>query len=282
MADSVIKDDNSQNNVATQGAVSENSATKVVNVAESQVLNAVNQVGQAGDQALQVGTQTVQAVGQIGGQAFEAGANTVQAVGQMGGQAVQAAGQVGQQAQYLVSQTQGTVDQSRQLVQDFLMPKDNQPKVAFDEKIFAMVSYIPLVALICLIIKSESKYVLLHGRQGLILTILGFLNVLLVLFPYIGPMLFGLVGFIIFIVTVYSGYQALIGNWWKIPVLGDLAELIPVNMFAKVTREVLTGQAMASNDSTTIEMPSQAQPEGPVEQKQTTAPGDGVSPSTGV
>ena len=42
-------------------------------------------------------------------------------------------------------------------------------------------------------------------------------------------------------------YQAFIGNWWKIPVLGDLAGLIPVEMFTKVTREAVMGPMAPEN-----------------------------------
>jgi len=118
----------------------------------------------------------------------------------------------------------------------------NQPKVTMDEKLWAGLSYIPLVALAALVIKPESGYIKLHGRQGLLIFIVFFFCIFIYLVPYIGPLFGGLIQFGLFVVGVFSMYQAFIGNWWKIPVLGDIADMIPIGMFTKVTTEVLTGQ----------------------------------------
>ncbi len=118
----------------------------------------------------------------------------------------------------------------------------NQPKVTTEEKAWALISYIPLVALLCLIIKGNSNYVKLHSRQGLLLFILFFLTIFVYILPFVGLLLGSFIQLLIFILGAFSAYQALIGNWWKIPVLGDIAEMIPVDLFVKIASETLPNQ----------------------------------------
>lgn len=243
--------------VATNTAPVSAPATQAADVSQS-MNNALGSVNQAAVQAQQT-------LGQAGEQAKQAVAK-----------AEETAAQVSQQAQQLAGSATQTATQAQNLVKDLLMPKANQPKVGIDEKIFSMISYIPLVAFVSLIIKGDSRYVVLHGRQGLVLSILAFLNLFLALFPFIGGGLFGLVGFALFVVSVYSAYQALIGNWWKIPVLGDIAEMIPVVIFVQATKEAITGQVSDQNIEPQGQPESQAQG-GPVQtdaQVQQTPPSD--------
>lgn len=212
---------------------------------------AVSGIAQNATQSLQGAQQGVMQAGQqaqqVAAQAKQTAEAAKQQAQQLAAGAQETAAQVGQQAQQLAAGATQTATQAQQLVKDLLMPKANQPKVTMEEKIWALVSYIPFVSLIVLIIKYNSKYILLHGRQGLVLSVLAFVNLFIALFPYIGWGLFGLIAFLIFVVSVFSAYQALIGNWWKIPVLGDIAEMIPVTVFAKATREALTGQIQDQN-----------------------------------
>jgi len=127
--------------------------------------------------------------------------------------------------------------------------KQLQPAVKQDEKVYAAVSYLPLLAIACIIFKPNSSFVRLHGRQGLMLFILFFLTLILVAivtaFPVIGAILgvlFGLVPFGLMLLGFYSIYLALSGYWWKIPVIGQMAEIIPVESLAKMAKENLAGQ----------------------------------------
>lgn len=113
--------------------------------------------------------------------------------------------------------------------------KEGQPAVTSSEKLLGAVCYVPLVAILILLVAGTSDYVKLHGRQGLVLFAVFFLSVFLLIIPYIGGLLFGLLQMILFIVGIFSAYQAFIGNWFKIPVFGDLAMLIPVNLFVKIS-----------------------------------------------
>lgn len=231
---------------------------------ENPAVSAIAGAGQAADQAKQT-------ISQAGDQAQQAMAQAQQAAAQ----AQQSAQQVAAQAQQLAGQAQQVGSQAQNLVKDLLMPKPNQPKVGMDEKIYAFIGYIPLVAVITLILKPNSKYVLLHGRQGLLMTLILFISLIFAILPSIGPLLSALIVFALFIVGVYSAYQALIGNWWKIPVLGDIAELIPVAFFAAATREAITGQPAEVQP----QMPETVQPS-EVQQPAAPAPSQPVETNT--
>ena len=149
---------------------------------------------------------------------------------------------------------------------------EKQPKVTTEEKLWAGLSYIPLVALVALIIKPDSGFVKLHGRQGLLIFLIFFFCIFVYLVPYIGLLFGGLIQFALLVLGLFSMYQAFIGNWWKIPVLGDLAEMIPVGAFTKVTTEVITGQPAPQEPPAGAEKEA-AQTEEPIQQ----APSDEAS-----
>ena len=132
-----------------------------------------------------------------------------------------------------------------------------QTVVPVDEKVWAAISYVPLMAFISFVIKPSSAYVRLHGRQGVLLSLIFLVTIFGYIFALVLPdilawlfLLAGsLVHFGLLIVGVYSIYQALVGNWWKIPVLGDLAEKIPVEKFTKIASEAITGQPVNQDDT---------------------------------
>jgi uncharacterized membrane protein len=138
-----------------------------------------------------------------------------------------------------------------------MQPKmENQPPVNKDEKIYAAISYVPFVALVSIIIKPDSSFVRLHAKQGLLLAIIfffiGIFAAIVSLFGIIGQLLafvLGLVPLAALIIAVYSMYLSFMGYWWKIPVLGAVADVIPVEWMAKTSKENITGQAgMAKED----------------------------------
>lgn len=137
--------------------------------------------------------------------------------------------------------TEGQAEQSIIKVPDMLKAAQNQPPVTSDEKIWGLVSYIPLMALMALVLKPSSDFIKLHGRQGLLIFLIFFFSIFVYLVPFIGPLIGVIIHFALIAIGLFSMYQAFIGNWWKIPVLGDISELIPVELFAKVTREAVVG-----------------------------------------
>ncbi len=90
----------------------------------------------------------------------------------------------------------------------------------------------------------------MHAKQALLLAILffvvGLLAAIVSLFGIIGQLmafLLGLVPLACIVIGLYSMYLAYMGFWWKIPVLSTVANIIPVEMMAKVSKENVTGQA---------------------------------------
>jgi len=126
-----------------------------------------------------------------------------------------------------------------------------QPVVASDEKIYAMAAYIPFLSFVSLILKPESAFVRLHARQSLFLTLI-FLVMLVALgvfsvFGIIGTLLAILIGFLqvgLMVLAVYSMYMALTGIWWKIPILGEISSFIPIELFAKFSKEMIKDQVV--------------------------------------
>lgn len=122
-----------------------------------------------------------------------------------------------------------------------------QPAVSSDDRLWGAICYIPMMALLALIVRPESAYVKLHGKQGLLMLGLFFCTVIMyILFWPLGPILGMLGQFVLFVLSIYSAYLAFMGNWWKIPVLGDVAEKLPVNVLTKAATQAITGQQPTS------------------------------------
>ncbi len=141
-------------------------------------------------------------------------------------------------------QQQSTTNKTTQ-APEALKKAGGQPSVTSEERVWALVAYIPLIALMALVLKPRSDFLKLHGRQGLLIFLIFFFSIFVYLVPYIGPVMGVIIHLAMVGIAIFSMYQAFIGNWWKVPVLGDIAELIPVDMFAKVTREAVMGEKVS-------------------------------------
>lgn len=123
-----------------------------------------------------------------------------------------------------------------------------------DERWFAALGYIPFVFFLPMIMKPQSRFCQLHARQGLAVTIFFFLMVFIVFIPLIGPF----IGSFLFIIEVgviaIAMFQALSGIPWKMPLIGMLADHIPVQMLEKATNamsDVATKAASSVADTAT-------------------------------
>lgn len=125
-------------------------------------------------------------------------------------------------------------------------PLNNDPS----ERLWGAISYIPMLALLALIVKPKSDYIKLHGKQGLLIFLIFFCTLFLYLMiEPLGPLLAGLIQLGLFVVGIYSAFMAFMGNWWKIPVLGDVAESIPVDFLTKVTTQAITGEISSTQNN---------------------------------
>lgn len=99
-------------------------------------------------------------------------------------------------------------------------------KEVLEGKAYAILSYLWILCLVPLILKKENKFAMFHAKQGLILFIgelvVGFVGIIPILgwmVLFFGTVLFGLLSLIGIV-------QVLMGNFWKMPVVGDIAEKI--------------------------------------------------------
>ena len=103
------------------------------------------------------------------------------------------------------------------------MPED---KEVLEGKPYAILAYLWILCLVPLILKKENKFALFHAKQGLVLFIgelaISFIAVIPILgwmILFLGTMLFG-------VLSLIGIVQVLVGNFWKMPVVGDIAEKI--------------------------------------------------------
>jgi len=108
--------------------------------------------------------------------------------------------------------------------------------VGLDENVEALLTYILgfVTGIIFLIIEKESQFVRFHAMQSTI-TFAGFWIVSMILsyvliptiafgFFFIGGLLVMLVNFAAFITWILCMYKAYKGEWFKLPIVGDIAE----------------------------------------------------------
>src|SRR3989338_9637653 len=103
------------------------------------------------------------------------------------------------------------------------MPDD---KEVLEGKPFAILSYLWILCLVPLILKKENRFAVFHAKQGLVLFIgelavafVGIIPILGWMILFFGTILFSLLSLICIV-------QVLMGNFWKMPVVGDIAEKI--------------------------------------------------------
>ncbi len=155
-------------------------------------------------------------------------------------------------AQNVVADTQKMAGQAQQMFSQAAQvltakPAQPQPNVTSEEKVWAALSYVPMVALLSLLVQSKSAFVKLHAKQGLLIFIIFFLSIFLYILYPIGSFFGELIHLALIIVGIYSLLQAILGNWWKIPVLGDIAAKLPVDALTSVATQAVTGQAPIEN-----------------------------------
>jgi uncharacterized membrane protein len=93
-------------------------------------------------------------------------------------------------------------------------------------KVLAMLSYLPFLCLISLLFHKENKFISFHAKQGLVL-FLGLVSIsVLSIIPVIGPIIFWLGLALIVVLSALGFFQALLGRFWKCPLVTGLAEQI--------------------------------------------------------
>ena len=101
-----------------------------------------------------------------------------------------------------------------------------QSQEVLEGKAYAILAYLWILCLVPLILKKDNKFALFHAKQGLVLFIgelvmglVGIIPVLGWLVAFFGTILFG-------VMSLVGIVQVLQGNFWKMPVAGDIAEKV--------------------------------------------------------
>ena len=105
-------------------------------------------------------------------------------------------------------------------------PKKIEEKEILEGKAYAILSYLWILCLVPLILKKDNRFALFHAKQGLVLFIaelaVGFIGVI----PFIGWAILFFGTFLFGALSLAGIVQALLGNLWKMPVVGDIAEKV--------------------------------------------------------
>jgi len=101
-------------------------------------------------------------------------------------------------------------------------------KTIEEGKIWAFIGYWWLLFLVPLLGKKDNKFAYFHGKQGMVLFVFWIVIWIISFIPFLGAIL-GFIGWIIWVVFAIIGMvKSLQGKYWKMPVLGDIAEKIKI------------------------------------------------------
>jgi uncharacterized membrane protein len=93
-----------------------------------------------------------------------------------------------------------------------------------EKRIISAISYIPFLFIIPLVLVKDDSFVHSHAKQGFVLFIFEVANWVLSKIPLIGWIFKYIVGVILFLIALYAFIEALLGKYWKIPIIGDISE----------------------------------------------------------
>jgi uncharacterized membrane protein len=112
-----------------------------------------------------------------------------------------------------------------------VQPQDQKSSTGLDANVASALAYIPIVAIIFLVIEKGSRLVKFHSVQSLGLAvgcfIIWFGLMVVGLIPIIGWLtlllwpIFGIAMFVIWLIALLKAFK---GEWYKLPVIGDIAE----------------------------------------------------------
>lgn len=88
-----------------------------------------------------------------------------------------------------------------------------------------MLSYIFIIGIVFLFIEKDNRFIRYHAFQSLFLAVAVFLiNIVLGFLPIIGLIFSFLISLLAFAIMIFMMYQAYNGNYYKLPIIGEMAE----------------------------------------------------------
>ena len=101
-----------------------------------------------------------------------------------------------------------------------------QDKEIQEGKMYAVIAYLGILCLVPLLLKKENKFALFHGKQGLVLFICLIGAAIINIIPVLGQLIWMLAVLVFGILSLIGIIQSLMSNYWKMPILGEIAEKI--------------------------------------------------------
>ena len=96
------------------------------------------------------------------------------------------------------------------------------------DMIYAVLAYIWILCLVPILLKKDDEFVKFHTRQGLMLFIVEVGFGIIAIIPILGIITYMLGMLICGLLSLIGIVQVLMGNKWKMPVIGDWAEKIKI------------------------------------------------------
>ena len=108
------------------------------------------------------------------------------------------------------------------------MEEGKKVRKASSENVYAILAYLWILCLIPILMKKEDPFVKFHARQGLMLFIVEVGIGILSIIPILGNIVY-IIGILVCGLLSLAGIvNVLMGNKWKMPVIGEWAEKIKV------------------------------------------------------
>ena len=95
-------------------------------------------------------------------------------------------------------------------------------------KVYAILAYIGILCLIALLIKKDNKFAFFHAKQGLVIFIAEIAFGIIGMIPFLGWLIAFLGLILLPIICFIAIIQVLMGNYWRIPVIADIADKINI------------------------------------------------------
>lgn len=107
---------------------------------------------------------------------------------------------------------------------------ENQPDPRKGQgiSVFAVLSYMWILCLVPIIMKNEDEDVKFHARQGFMLFIVETVFAFVGVIPLLGNLIGALGILICWLLSLIGIIQVMMGNKWKMPVIGKWAEKLTI------------------------------------------------------
>lgn len=99
-------------------------------------------------------------------------------------------------------------------------------QVIKEGKIYAVIAYLGILCLFALLLKKDNRFALHHGKQGLVIFIAEVISGILPLLPLLGWFLGTIILLTLAIYSIIGMIQAMVGNYWRAPIVADIADRI--------------------------------------------------------